>query len=105
MRRPGAVDAEDDLEDRGRLPTHDVGPIMQMLVAASRCVLKLHQMRAGRRATQRAQRQRRVLLKMLLAHTTSYDMVTMAPVVFDQPPMKMPWVELTEAEFKCKTNF
>eukprot|EP01048_Picozoa_sp_COSAG05_P000082 COSAG05_NODE_2_length_63105_cov_159.292956_25_plen_186_part_00 len=101
---------EDTVEDRGRLCPHEVPEVLRLLVLTSR--------RAKRQREEfeedgpvtlqqlvRAKAMRRLFAHTFLQHTTSYDMVSRAPVSFTDGKMTHPWLELAEANFRELTRF
>ena len=105
------VHEDDDLEDRGRLKTWEAKPMMDILHTVYR-----HEKRAREEvegddceenqfAHARAACIKNYFVGVYFKHITSYNMVSRAPVAYDQPAMTEPWRDLTEQDFKEQTGF
>ena len=91
------VHEDDDLEDRGRLKTWEAKPMMDILHTVYR-----HEKRAREEvegddceenqfAHARAACIKNYFVGVYFKHITSYNMVSRAPVAYDQPAMTEPW--------------
>ena len=101
---------EDTVEDRGRLCPHEVPEVLRLVVLTSRRAKRQREEfeEEGPVTLQqlvRAKAMRWLFAQTFLQHTTSYDMVSRAPVSFTDGKMTHPWLELAEANFRELTRF
>ena len=106
---PGRIThAQEDWDDRGHIPAHDVKDIQRYLLHL--ISLRGRARRAagglgGRRREQRLKRQIQRFTTALLRHRMSYDNYTRPRQEFSLPRMTEPWNELTDSRFKKCTRF